>query len=484
MIDKAARTIDATATVDIALAFPVFASGPTRRVGARSGSVYSDKKIEVAMMLDITGSMAGQKIKDLKEAAKASVGAFLGGQDAADPGCASRWFPMPTRSTPARSSTPCLSRRRFTGGEPPASTDPVAVAAAGASFDGCATERKGAQQFTDAPPSVAMVNRDVRLGFCPASPMVPLTGDRKALDKVIDGFVAHKDAYTAGHIGIQWSWYALSPKWAGEMAAASAPGAYGDAKTAKFAILMTDGEFNTAFAGVPQTQQTKGGQPTRSRQYAEKLCAEMKAAGIEVFTVGFMLKNTGDAKKIMQGCASPDKGGVSTTTTRRTAGAEGGLHEHRRQYREARYHQVGRGADGATRKGRGGAGEEGVVVSGRERRPRLFWAGAKERAPRGSFRRRPSICVFSSMARVPAARQNRRRPRFMRSTGRLLPAKAIRPDPAHGNEITRHRITSFRLVGHGPMWATMRDRARPYAERGESRVKWPILRPGRASALP
>ena len=36
------------------------------------------------------------------------------------------------------------------------------------------------------------------------------------------------------------------------------------------------------------------------------------------------------------------------------------------------------------------------------------------------------------------------------STERLLPAKAIRRDHVLENEITRHRITSFRLVEHRP----------------------------------
>jgi len=41
--------------------------------------------------------------------------------------------------------------------------------------------------------------------------------------------------------------------------ASAAPAAYSSKKSVKYAILMTDGEFNTAFAGVPKGGDTTGG---------------------------------------------------------------------------------------------------------------------------------------------------------------------------------------------------------------------------------
>jgi hypothetical protein len=171
--------------------------------------------------------------------------------------------------------------------------------------DDCATERKGSQQFTDAGPYTAMVNRDYRLAFCPSAPLSPLSADAAALKKAVGKFSA--DGSTAGHIGIQWSWYMLSPKWAGVLPAASKPAAYNSKKSAKYAILMTDGEFNTAFAGVPKSDATRNAQASRSRNYAEQLCEAMKEDGIEIFTVGFMLKEAG-ARQVLGDCASPDHG--------------------------------------------------------------------------------------------------------------------------------------------------------------------------------
>lgn len=61
------------------------------------------------------------------------------------------------------------------------------------------------------------------------------------------------------------------------------------------------------------------------------------------------------------------------------------------------------------------------------------------------FGRRPFVfrpsCAFPGDARRPS-------PRIMRSAGGLPPAEAIRGAHITENEITRHRITSFRWVGH------------------------------------
>ncbi|RUU17769.1 TadE/TadG family protein, partial [Mesorhizobium sp. M6A.T.Ca.TU.002.02.2.1] len=84
-VDKIAKTVQADVYVDVGLYFPIFSMGDMKRVAASTTAVYSDKTIEVAMMLDVTGSMAGQKIIDLRTAAANAVDSFLSGQDPAKP---------------------------------------------------------------------------------------------------------------------------------------------------------------------------------------------------------------------------------------------------------------------------------------------------------------------------------------------------------------------------------------------------------------
>jgi Flp pilus assembly protein TadG len=299
VIDRTAKTIEATAYANVNLAFPIF-SAKDPRVSISSAAVYSDKTIEVAMMLDVTGSMAGQKIKDLKTAAENAVDAFLAGQKPENPRVRVSIVPYADAVNTGALSNVVHKETTFTVGEPPKLGDPIAASGA---TDKCATERKGAQQYTAASPTIAMINRDYRLTFCPNAALMPLSADIDGLKTTIGKFKANGS--TAGHIGIQWSWYMLSPKWRDVLPAAAAPQDYDGKKVAKYAILMTDGEFNTAFAGVPNGSNTAGNQQSLSRSHAEKLCAAMKADGIEIFTVGFMLKEAG-AKSVMKNCANTD----------------------------------------------------------------------------------------------------------------------------------------------------------------------------------
>lgn len=309
-IDQTAKTLAVGASVNVALAFPVYSIIGNHSVYTESAAVYSDRSIEVAMVLDITGSMGKQnKLQDLQSAAKNAVSLFLDGQDPSKPRVRVAVVPYS-----ASVNTGVLSNTVFVeqaGGTdvPPSINDPKYVSVS--SSDGCSTERKtpaGGADISDDGPDQAMVNRDDRLSFCPKSPLHPLTADETALNGTIDGFKA--GGYTAGHIGIQWGWYLLSPNWSNYLPAESAPKNYNQPKkVVKYAIIMTDGEFNTAYAGIPDGQKTEGTRVVESNSYAEQLCSEMKKDGIEIFTIGFML-DTASASDVLGKCASTDTGGI------------------------------------------------------------------------------------------------------------------------------------------------------------------------------
>ncbi|TGV76747.1 VWA domain-containing protein, partial [Mesorhizobium sp. M00.F.Ca.ET.158.01.1.1] len=78
----------------------------------------------------------------------------------------------------------------------------------------------------------------------------------------------------------------------------------------KVAILMTDGQFNTAFAGAAGSY---NGQGNLARGNAETLCGNMKNDGIEIFTIGFDLNDKDmsaterdQAKAVLKDCSSKD----------------------------------------------------------------------------------------------------------------------------------------------------------------------------------
>ena len=143
-----------------------------------------------------------------------------------------------------------------------------------------------------------------------------LTADQALLSSAVNKLQA--SGTTAGQIGIQWAWYTLAPEWAAYMPDKSKPGDYGK-QLAKYAIIMTDGEFNTAYANV-KTTQTVSNQPVKSMNYALSLCDNMKKKGIQIFTVGFDLKEK-TATDTLKACASPAQGGVQYFYSAKT-GAE------------------------------------------------------------------------------------------------------------------------------------------------------------------
>src|SRR6185503_10993499 len=157
------------------------------------------------------------------------------------------------------------------------------------------------------PPPVASDNP------CPTTAVMPLSPDRTALKSKIDALAI--DGSTAGHIGIGWGWYMISPNFGYLWPTASQPAAYGTDELIKIAVIMTDGAFNTAYCNGVIAKDSGTGSGTgadhsncnatngSSASQALSQCAAMKAKGIIVFTVGFEL-DTQAAKDLMTQCAT------------------------------------------------------------------------------------------------------------------------------------------------------------------------------------
>ena len=313
-VNRTAKTVQADAHADVGLFFPLFSTDSMRRVTASTTALYSDKTVEVAMMLDVTGSMAGQKIKDLRTAASNAVNSFLSGQNAANPRVRMAIVPYANSVNVGSlaASTVFVETKPSERKQAPGNDDPKYVSAS-TRPDNCATERKGAYQYSDAGPDVSMVNRDLYLSAfaqqthtraCPLATIQPLTTDASALNNVIKDLDA--SGGTAGHIGVQWAWYMLSENWGGVMNASQRPAKMDPKKVAKYVILMTDGEFNLSYfdaSGPDQVYNDAGKVQTRTA--ATTLCAAMRDQGIEIFTIGFALTEK-NAKSTLQSCASSD----------------------------------------------------------------------------------------------------------------------------------------------------------------------------------
>ncbi|MGQ2908049.1 MAG: pilus assembly protein TadG-related protein [Aliihoeflea sp.] len=319
-VDRTARTVAATAKANIDLAFPLFGAEKTRDVAATTAALYADRRIEVAMMLDVTGSMAGSKIRDLKTAAKNAVDSFLRNQRPGQERVRISIVPYANSVNAGTLAASSVYVERNAGErvQAPSNIAPRAVSASRP--DNCATERKGDFRYLDDGPDVSMVNRDFLIDdfirrydgndarrTCPSVAVVPLTNDARALHAAIDGFNAVGG--TGGHIGVQWTWYMLSERWANVLPAKSRPMKPSD-DVQKYAILMTDGEFNLSYFDARQTSEIYNGRgKATTRNEAKILCREMRAQGIEIFTIGFQLQDQ-NARETMSACASPDTGRI------------------------------------------------------------------------------------------------------------------------------------------------------------------------------
>lgn len=180
----------------------------------------------------------------------------------------------------------------------------------------CVSERVGPQAYTSAAPSAAWVGRvyDSTSNPCPGATVTPMTSDKTALTSAINAYTV--TGSTAGHIGIAWGWYMLSPTFSNLWPAASQPKPYGSPNLRKIAVIMTDGEFNTPYCTGVIARNAGTGSGNASDKItcnatngnpfdqARALCTAMKNSGVTVYTVGFGLSNGSTAASVMQDCAS------------------------------------------------------------------------------------------------------------------------------------------------------------------------------------
>jgi Flp pilus assembly protein TadG len=182
----------------------------------------------------------------------------------------------------------------------------------------CVSERTGAQAYTDAAPSGAKVGRVYPPGNnpCIASTIMPMFNDKTTLKNAVDALATAGS--TAGHIGIAWGWYMLSPNFSYLLPGISQPAAYNTPELAKIAVIMTDGAFNTGYCNGVIAKDSGSGSgnlsdhincnATNGAPFTQALamCDAMKAAGVTIFTVGFQIGSEAGAEDFMRACATSE----------------------------------------------------------------------------------------------------------------------------------------------------------------------------------
>ena len=282
-INRDANTIALNISGQVPTIFARLAGIEQFTVPHTSTAVYQSSDIELALQLDVTGSMAGRRLADLKLAVKDLLEIML-----------------PDGGTTNKVR---IGLAAFSAG---VNAGPYAAAVTeGRSTDGCVYERRNlADQASEAPATGALAlkarsdltGRSIQA--CPTNArIVALTASKSTLWNAVD---AYRDGgTTAGHLGTAWAWYLVSPEWSSLWPTDSRPAPYRDNKTIKAVVLMTDGSYNT-IGGI------NGGDRSATADQASTIaietCAGMRAQGIRVYAVGFQAPAA--AVETLRSCAS------------------------------------------------------------------------------------------------------------------------------------------------------------------------------------
>ncbi|WP_150523271.1 pilus assembly protein [Roseibium sediminis] len=317
-IDPTAGLLDVWSSIDVPMNFLGLGGiGPkVLKVQAATQVSYSSFDVELSLIVDVTGSMR-YDMDTLKTASRGLVRILLPEEAEGE-------------EAKVRISLVPYSEGVNAGQFANAVTD------GGAGSRNCVTERDGAQKFTDVrydydPDRNHHTFFGAGSNQCSSdSKLIPLTSDRAKLESAISRLSA--TGYTAGQTGIAWGWYTLSPNWSNLWPAESDPEPYSNKKNLKFAIIMTDGDFNRHYdrvwldeddcedraddgyvtepcqRGTAQYWYPRGssGYWGASSSRARSTCDAMKAKNIIVYTVYFGNRPSSAGARVMQDCATTE----------------------------------------------------------------------------------------------------------------------------------------------------------------------------------
>ncbi|MDJ0935013.1 MAG: pilus assembly protein [Kiloniellales bacterium] len=253
-------------------------------VSARATVNRTIKGLEVAMVLDNSGSMKGSKLGDLKDSSKLLLDILYGDNDSVEdlyvalvPFTARSnvtGFPSVHPVSPPDPDLVCLNPRSA----PHDTSDSSPVDAPFSHYSGAY-----------APPQSDYADR-----ICPEAAVLPLVESKSAVKSAIDDMNAK--GCTRYDVGSVWGWRTLSPSWRTFWENNTLPLDYGTELMDKAIIIMTDGANTPNCAGDPQsTAQTEA-------MFAAQ-CQAMKTQGVIIYTITFQL-NDPATNALFESCAS------------------------------------------------------------------------------------------------------------------------------------------------------------------------------------
>jgi Flp pilus assembly protein TadG len=279
-IDRVNRTVNIGGAIDVDTSIARVLGQNTIAVSSNNQSSWGTKKIELALALDNTGSMAGAKIAALQTATRDLLKIMQDAVTEPDQVKVSMvpfhtQVRMPTSYKDANWLRWDVPKKGTTNQFPQKS-----------SWTGCISDRDSPYDASD-----AAVNNGVNATKYPAAvcqynlaTSIPLTNDWTALNAAVGTMIASGNTNVT--MGVAWGWASLSEGLPlPEGRAANTP------RLTKYMIVLTDGD-NT------ENRFTTNGNTIDGR--TALACTNAKAAGIQIYTIRVI---NGDAN-LLRNCAS------------------------------------------------------------------------------------------------------------------------------------------------------------------------------------
>ncbi len=306
-------------------------------IGGRvqSAAEISVNNIEISLVVDISGSMQGDKIADLRTAATNFVRKMLAGDRATYTSIS--LIPFSGQVNAGESLAAELNYNRWHNYS---SCVDFAASDFSSSAMSLSAPREQTQHFS--PEWIYEANSD----WCPRNDLaiVPLSNDLAKLETAISAL--RSTGMTAGNIGVKWGAALLDPSMRPaidnlitdnkiDLEFSGRPAEYSDDETIKFIIFMTDGTNTNQYSvksnkydvygySVPPQSQLNAdywednrmpwsytylqirvsGDEEDSR--LDDVCTSTKDNGVVVFTIGYDIEVNGAAETVMKDCASSE----------------------------------------------------------------------------------------------------------------------------------------------------------------------------------
>lgn len=276
-IERVGDTVNVDASTKIETSFAGVFGFKELPVRVNSSSTYSDRGLDIALVLDTTGSMGeassggGTKIETLKAAATNLI-------DELDTG------------TPGKVRISVVPFAQYVNiGPANLTANWVDDTEAGSAWSGCVGSRSG-----NGEENADYSGRDFPAisGDLCNNPITPLTANLETPKAAMGALMARGWTYMPA--GLAWGWRTLEGGLPFDEAQDN-----GGMERDRIIVMMTDGDNTRAASGTRHDSTNRN----KADRATDSLCTAIKGQGIQIYTIAYEIKTT-KTRRLLEGCAS------------------------------------------------------------------------------------------------------------------------------------------------------------------------------------